>query len=257
MSISEMPVFTAHNVRLDNGQETKPDESNTVDQFPWFVSTGKLIDTVFPGSKKGVSVVDLGCLEGGYTAEFARMGMDSLGIEVRETNFACCEYVREHTDLPNLRFAKDTVLNIEKYGEFDISFCCGLLYHLDQPRAFLEKLAKQTRKLLILQTHVSLAEDGKREFPLSENTTNEGLPGRWYGEFSPQTSAEQLEQLRWASWENNKSFWVRREYLLELIHKIGFDLVFEQFDSLAPNIAASLEASKTMSQRGTFIGIKS
>lgn len=32
------------------------------------------------------------------------MGFESLGVEVRDTNFACCEYVRKNVKLPNLKF---------------------------------------------------------------------------------------------------------------------------------------------------------
>ena len=34
-------------------------------------------------------------------------------------------------------------------------FCCGLLYHLDKPKEFLDTLSAVTTKLLILQTHFS------------------------------------------------------------------------------------------------------
>ena len=59
------------------------------------------------------------------------------------------------------------------------------------------------------------------------------------------------------SWDNRRSFWIQREYLLQAIHDVGFDLVMEQFDSLGPNIAENMLGGyyKTNS-RGTFIGIK-
>jgi len=33
-----------------------------------------------------IKIVDLGCLEGGYSVEFARNGYDVLGMEIREIN---------------------------------------------------------------------------------------------------------------------------------------------------------------------------
>jgi hypothetical protein len=32
------------------------------------------------------------------------MGFDAVGIEVRDSNFAACQYVRERVNLPNLSF---------------------------------------------------------------------------------------------------------------------------------------------------------
>jgi hypothetical protein len=67
--------FSAHNIRLDDGTYTKPDIGYSMDAHPWFVSSRRIIETVFPGDKSGPRLVDLGCLEGGYAVEFARMGI--------------------------------------------------------------------------------------------------------------------------------------------------------------------------------------
>ena len=83
------------------------------------------------------SVVDLGCLEGGYAAAFARAGFCATGIEVRDLNMESCRFVESELQLDNLAFIQDDARNVEKHGPFDAVFCCGLLYHLDHPRAFL------------------------------------------------------------------------------------------------------------------------
>jgi len=118
----------------------------------------------------GKRIADLGCLEGGYTVEFARMGFEALGIEVRRSNFAACEYVRAHLHLPNLHFARDDVWNIEKYGTFDAIFCSGLLYHLDRPIEFIKLISGLCRRLIILNTHVA-RETINPNFPLSDMTS--------------------------------------------------------------------------------------
>jgi hypothetical protein len=252
----KQPIFTAHNIRLDDNRTTKPDHGATMEAYPWFVSARNVINLVFPGEKNAIKIVDLGCLEGGYTVEFARMGLESLGIEIRNSNIECCKFVKDNVDLPNLRFVQDNVINISKYGDFDIAFCCGLLYHLDKPRAFLEQLAKQTRRMMILQTHFSLGHAGSQRFNLSPLVENEGLAGRWFGEFEQNISNEQLDLARWSSYHNNASFWIRREYLIDLIYKLGFDTVFEQFDSLKPEIAKNLINEYEGFLRGTFVGIR-
>ena len=254
------PVFTAHNIRLDNGMLTMPldgrPESEIMEDRSILISTRRILDLVFPQNKEAFSIVDLGCLEGGYSVAFARMGFQTLGIEVRDINIQCCEFVKQNVHLPNLRFVQDNVMNIAKYGEFDAAFCCGLLYHLDKPKAFLEQLSRQTRKLLIVQTHFSIRANVKTRYTLSPLTQNEGLPGRWYGEFSMDATLEQRQNLRWASFHNNASFWIQREHLIALISDLGFGTVLEQFDHFVPDMKTKLENSYTDFLRGTFIGIR-
>lgn len=249
--------FTAHNIRLDDGSFTKPDLALSMGEFPWFISARRILETVFPGDKSQFRLADVGCLEGGYAVEFARMGFRVVGIEVRELNIAACNYVKSHTDLPNLEFAWDNALNIAGYGAFDAVFCCGLFYHLDRPKEYLATLASVTKKLLILQTHFSLAESDGSDYGLSELAENEGLPGRWFTEFGDDDAFSERDTEKWKSWDNYRSFWIQREHLLQAIRDVGFDLVFEDYSSLAPSIAGSLTSGSYQSAlRGTFIGIK-
>ena len=297
--------FTSHNIQLDNGSFTKPDVGYSMDANKSFVSARRLLDMVFPGDKNHYRLVDLGCLEGGFAVEFARMGFQVLGIEVREANMAACNYVKANTNLPNLEFIRDDARNIAKYGLFDVVFCSGLLYHLDKPKEFLKTLSAVTKKLLILQTHFStdnkktdtkneehrwfgiarkplarmkrqilafgigrklLARVKKhnpepaakfRQFNLSELTENETLRGRWYTEFANDEAFSKQDSAKWSSWDNRRSFWIQREYLLQAIYDVGFDVVLEQFDGLGPNIAESTLCGLYKAESyGAFIGIK-
>lgn len=84
--------FTAHNIRLDDGTFTKSESTDSIAEHPWFVSARGVLDTVFPGDKSNFRVADVGCLEGGYAVEFARTGIQVLGVEVRESTVAACNY---------------------------------------------------------------------------------------------------------------------------------------------------------------------
>ncbi len=276
-----MPVsFTSHNIRLDDGSFTKPEVGYSMDVHPWFLAAKRILDAVFPGDKRHLRIADLGCLEGGYTVEFARLGLQALGLDVRELNIEACRHVQSRVALPNLEFARDDVWNIAAHGSFDAVFCCGLFYHLDKPREFLKLLSQVTKRLLILQTHFSEARDSPsfiqprrlrralaRVLPLKNTGTtthklsfmsrHEGLPGRWLPEFRSKRAFLDRENRRWASWNNKQSFWIQREYLLQAIRDSGFDLVLEQFDGLGPDIAHEMtEGSYRTSSRSTFIGIK-
>lgn len=253
--------FTAHNIRLDDGATTMSDALTTMDAYPVTGSTRRLFDLVFPGDRNGLRVADLGCLEGGFSVELARMGFEVLGVDVRETNIAACEFVRARVDLPRLSFARDDVWNIAKYGPFDAVFCSGLLYHLDRPRAFVKLLGEVARKAVVLQTHFATLDDpraGDAGWGLSEAAEHEGAPGRWYAEFHDEAAFAARERNRWASWDNRRSFWPTREYLFQFLYEAGFDLVFEQMDGYGPDVGATTSGSAhRRSNRGTFVGVRS
>jgi hypothetical protein len=254
--MSMPPVFTAHNIRLDNGTFTKPDMEVSMADYPWFTAARRLLEVVFPGDKGRYRLADLGCLEGGYSVEFARLGFRVLGLEVRDANIAACHHAKAHTQLPNLEFVQDDAWNVARYGPFDAVFCCGLLYHFDQPRRFLELLSGVTQRVLILQTHFS-TERPNPNYHLSDLAFHEGLEGRWFTEFRDDREFADRDAQRWASWDNRRSFWIRREHLLQTLADLGFDLVFEQYDSLAPDLARTMiDGPYRTHERGTFVGIR-
>lgn len=228
-----MDDFTAHNIRFPNGECTIPGEP-ILAEIPQALAIRRTLDIAFAGRVSGKSLVDLGCLEGGWTVEFARAGFEALGIDARKVNLEKCEYVAEQMNLPNLRFSLDDVLNIEQYGQFDAVFCSGLLYHLDNPAAYLRTLGDVTRRVLILQTHyATTAESAARQtYALSELVTHEGNVGRWFPEYPEDADDKFLEEHPWASYGNYRSFWMEKRYLLQVLRDVGFSPVYEQFDFL-------------------------
>jgi hypothetical protein len=78
--------FTAHNIKLPDGSETMPEIGYLVSDSPWMKAAARVLRVVFRDTLADKSIADLGCLEGGYTVEFSRMGMQATGIEVRQSN---------------------------------------------------------------------------------------------------------------------------------------------------------------------------
>lgn len=257
--------FTAHNIRLKDGSTTMNNNVPILAESAMWTSIAQTVDLFFPGTNSEGGrgkVADLGCLEGGYTAAFAQMGFDALGIEAREDNIKNCTLVKENLGLPHLNFVKDDVRNMAKYGPFDITLCYGLLYHLNDPVSFLKTLSDNTKKLLLLNTHFApeydlryslgpvnnyfLAPIQKRthfwerqkNYRLSPITTNEGYRGRWYKEWNQRTEKSGIEKMLWASYNNDRSFWLCKKDLTKVLHNAGFNHVFEQFNftgDLAPD----------------------
>lgn len=258
MAVETLPKFTAHNICLDDGTQTFPSIGYTMDQNPVTRCVKRLLHILYPDGLQGKTIIDVGCLEGGFTTEFARMGMTATGIEVRESNYKNCLFVRDRVNLPNLRFIQGDAVDIAKFGRFDVFFVSGLLYHLDRPRKFLEDVARNCGKALILWTHITHAAENEASltYSLSELRENEGLLGRWYPEHDD-IPRDELDQLKWASWGNKKSFWIQREYLLQLLKYIGFDLVFEQFDCMDDIVSDMTRGFYHKIDRVMLVAIKS
>ena len=238
-------AFTAHNIRLDDGSLTRPETGYEMTEHPLWRAVQRFLGALYPDGCVGVSVVDLGCLEGGYTVEFARMGLKATGIEVRQSNFDNCIRVKASVDLPNLQFIHDDAWNVDRYGPFDIVFCCGLLYHLAEPRHYMELLSKVCRKVLILDTHHA-TEDDREHFGLSALAEHEGLSGRWYTEYVDETNTHD-DGLHWASWGNARSFWPLKHELTKAMTDAGFTSALELIDS---------RSWELVKQRTTLIGLK-
>ena len=252
--------FTGHNILLDNGQKTMGNDVTLLAESGFWKSIEKTVNKFFilnPGQDRSkVRVVDLGCLEGGYAVEFARMGFDTLGIEARETNIEKCNYVKANLHLPNLNFVQDDVRNIAKYGKFDITLCYGILYHLNDPIHFINIVSNCTTKIMLLNTHYAPERDiiyglgviyryliypiqkripvltFRRNYKLSKIEVNEGVRGRWYFEWNKNENKKNIEKSLWAAYNNYRSFWPCKIDLIKSLHKAGFDSVFEQFDFL-------------------------
>jgi precorrin-6B methylase 2 len=249
-------AFTAHNIRLPDGRFTIPDMGWTIADSPLMSSVRRVLELAFTGSLAGRRILDLGCLEGGYTTEFARMGMNAVGVEVRESNYVNCEFVRDAFGLPNLAFVRDDVWNIGQLGPQDALFCGGLLYHLDRPRAFINLMASLSPKVIIINTHYATAEPSMT-FTLSEMDENEGLLGRWYHEHS-ETDTSKLDDFKWTSWSNQKSFWLTKPAILATLAEAGFTSIFEQYDWLGEDLVEAMtNGYYATHSRAQFIAIRS
>jgi SAM-dependent methyltransferase len=217
-----------------------------------------MLNLAFPEGVLGKRIADLGCLEGGYTVGFARLGMTALGIEARGSNFRHCLHVKADLNLDNLTFIRDDVNNISNYGTFDAIWACGILYHLEYPRSFLVKAGRACRRIILLETHFTHSKrtPAADRYNLSDICEHDGLRGRWIKEYTDGISQDEMDDLKWSSWSNSRSFWVQKEYLLQLIKNCGFDIILEQYD-LFSNIVTEMDTYYREHDRALFVGIKS
>jgi SAM-dependent methyltransferase len=220
-----VPVnFSSHNVALPGGTQTLPGQLLVAESGICRVALSALGLEFGYGPRSDIRVADLGCLEGGFTAEFARAGYDATGIEARQENYGNAVWLKDILGLENLHFIHGDVREVLPGVSFDAVFCSGLLYHLDAPVAFLNLLGQVTQRMLILHTHFSM-ENGHPESVHNPTGTwcepfqsqHEGRTGHWCHE----------EDDRWASFGNTKSFWLCKDDLLLSLHEAGFTRVSE------------------------------
>lgn len=185
-------------------------------------------------------VLDLACLEGHYGIEFALHGCTVVGIEGREASIAKCEFVKRELGLDRIQFFQDDARNLgpEKYGEFDIVICSGLLYHLPAKDAWnlLRSMHETCRGLVIIDTFIALSSQMTIEIDGSI------YHGHIYREHDEADSADEKLKKLWASLDNDSSFWFTEPSLMNLLAKAGFSSLF---DVLTPTMPGNLRDRKT------------
>lgn len=112
------------------------------------------------GSLAGKRVLDLGCNAGFWSLCALDAGCDFVvGIDAQPVNLAQAQFVFDVKGVARERylFKRADVLdvNLEQLGEFDLVLCLGLLYHLNQPIALLDKIARVNRDLVLIDTRLS------------------------------------------------------------------------------------------------------
>lgn len=220
-------MFSSHNIVLPDGTQTAPGLPLVSDSYACCAALREL-NKVFGDARDGVTVADLGSLEGGYAAAFASAGYDVTGFEARQENHANALWLQEALALPNLRFVQGDAREALEGQQFDAVFCSGLLYHLDKPVSFLKLLGQVARCMLILNTYISQPNTGHPETAHHPGSwcdygdyENEGRKGHWYHESAS----------RWDSFSNSLSFWLRRDELIASLREdAGFAEVVEVLD---------------------------
>jgi SAM-dependent methyltransferase len=171
----------------------------------------------------GLRILDLACAHGAYANELAARGASVVAIEGREEWLRQARARRRPT--ANVEFVNDDVRHLcrERYGEFDIVLCLGILYHLDTPDVFelIERIADVCRSFGVFETHVAAAPLASREW---RGKTYWGQPSVEHAAGTP--AAEKLKVLS-ASLDNEHSFWMTRASLLNVLRHVGFTSVSE------------------------------
>ena len=127
------------------------------------------------GSLKGKRVLDLGCNSGFWSLCAIQEGADFvLGIDARQMFVDQANFVFKvkEVDSNRYKFVAKNVFNIDfqKFDNFDIVFCFGLLYHVYKPISLLEKVAKVNDDFLLIDTKLSMVKGSYMEVSFDSET---------------------------------------------------------------------------------------
>ena len=220
--------FVAHNIPLTRTLCTRPGEP-LISESPRTVAIHESLERFVQGGLRGKTALDLGCLEGGLSFELWRAGLTVLGVEGRKENWQRCLLVRDHFRASGeMEFVHADVREFRPGKSFDVVVCSGLLYHLDDPAAYIGVLGELTAAggMLYLDTHVA-PEDGD----LAECEYRE-LLSPWRSKAASDMEIRYREYaedvtLPESSVGNRISLWMNGASHLELLCRAGFARVFE------------------------------
>jgi hypothetical protein len=177
-----------------------------------------------------------------------------LGIEGRESWLEVARRQKQVTSLDNVDFVQDDVRNLskDKYGEFDIVLCLGILYHLDAPDVFdfVKRVSDVCRGFAIIETHFATTPSEPREW----------RGKRYWGysthEHQPGTTPENKLKALGASLDNDQSFQLTQASLCNLLRHVGFTSVHDCRNPIANMYVGAGREFKIWGNRITVAAIK-
>jgi SAM-dependent methyltransferase len=213
--------FTTHRIELAPGIETAPSGVDALDDVRL-----DLVVEACGGSLEGRTIVDLGCLEGGFTLGFAALGAEhAVGIEARDVSVRRCELARDLLGLQHAEFVQADIKDeLTSREPFDVVFASGILYHVSDPADLLVSMRGACTGVALIDTHVAgldEASHGCSEI-VTRSSGGHDYRGRMFPEYAADGSDGDIEDLLWAAWGDTAAFWPLEDELVAMIRNAGF-----------------------------------
>ena len=197
---------------------TKPKNKNIGVPFNFFEMVTCCVQDLLKKPLAKSTVLDLGCMEGIASFALAKKGVKKIvGIDGRKANITKAKFAKETLGFDNVTFKMADVRKLKfKAKSFDVVLALGILYHLDTPELFyfIENLFKWTKEITIIDTHFAY-------FPKTEyKFKGKAYPGFYFNEFV-------VNELNDGSIGNNRSFWLTRTSLFNMLIQVGYTGIYE------------------------------
>ncbi len=171
------------------------------------------------------SILDLACGQGLYALEAARR-FPAARIHATDARSERMDLGRSRAKEEGLHCTFEQIdvrdMSVASHGRWEVIYFLGILYHLDFPDAVavLERIGRMCGRLLIIDTHVSLRPRKTREW--------NGLTvrGHLFREHRRGSSPEKKEASVRASIDNDYSFWLTEQSIMEILGRIGFSSAY-------------------------------
>lgn len=216
--------FTAHRIPFADGLAT------SASGFDPFIDTRtEMVIEACGGSLAGRTVVDLGCLEGGFSLALAERGAAHVvGIEARAISVERCELARKLRGTEHVEFVvADIKDELAAREPFDIVFAAGILYHVGDPAEMLRIMRSSCRQFALIDTHVAdpdAASHGCSDIA-ELRSGDQVYRGRWFPEYDVDAQASDREGYLWAAWSDSAAFWPIEDDLVRMMTDAGFAAV--------------------------------
>jgi hypothetical protein len=202
---------------------------------------------------KGKSILELGPLEGGHTYMLEKMGAESIvAIEANAKAFLKCLIIKEILGLKHAQFlCGDFLKYLEtKPPRFDAVIASGVLYHMAEPVALIEKISNVADAVYIWTQYydderIKRLPARKRNFAAHEKAEHRGFA-------HTQHRHEYIASFSLSSFyggNQGHSHWLSKDDILGALKHFGFKRIEIQFDQpeAENGPAISLLASKDKS----------
>lgn len=187
------------------------------------------------GGVAGWRILEIGPLEGGHSYMLEQAGAaEVLAIEANTRSFLKCLCIKEVFRLQAVRFLLgDGMAFMEQdAGGFDMVFASGVLYHLQDPMAFLRLLPRMAPRAL-LWTHyfddtiVRNAPAIAHKFGTIERGTIDGFTY----ESVEQSYKEALQWSGFCGGSAPTSRWLTRRSILDYLRHLGYERIEVSFEA--------------------------
>jgi SAM-dependent methyltransferase len=168
----------------------------------------------------GMTILELGPLEGGHTYLLERSGAACiLAIESNVEAYLKCLIMKETLGMARARFLLGDFCSYlrDATDRFDMVFCSGVLYHMEDPLALIRDIARVSDKCFVW-THYYDATRSAARMPLPAAAS--GYNATYY-------RAEYPDRALGTFWGGNKpvASWMTRDDIIGAFRHFGFDVI--------------------------------